>query len=60
MEIQGCTQGGGGVTGLNPTHQNRFLKNTDFMDRFYVIYPSAEINHWNQLMTSTSEFWEIN
>jgi hypothetical protein len=29
---------------------------------FYVIYPSAEINHWNQVMTSrrTLEFWKTN
>jgi hypothetical protein len=48
------------------TPQNRYLKNTHFVDiisqvfhKFYVIYPSAEISHWNRLMTSTLEFWKI-
>jgi hypothetical protein len=26
---------------------------------FYVIYPLAEISHWNGLMTSILEFWKI-
>jgi hypothetical protein len=55
---QGRTQGGGGCRDVTPQNQN--LKNTDFVDmiskflrdlNFYVIYPSVEISHWNQLMT---------
>jgi hypothetical protein len=39
---------------------NRNFKNTGFVGtitlRFHVIYPSAEISHWNRLMTSILEF----
>jgi hypothetical protein len=28
--------------------------------KIYVISPSAEISHWNRLLTSTLEFWKIN
>jgi hypothetical protein len=64
-DIQGRTQGGGGGGGRAPKPpQNRNLKkNTDFVDKisnFNVIYPSAEISHWNRMMTSTLEFWKIN
>jgi hypothetical protein len=27
---------------------------------FYMIYPSAKISYWNQLMTGTRGFWKRN
>jgi len=27
---------------------------------FYVVYPPAEISHWNRLVTSELEFWKWN
>jgi hypothetical protein len=59
------SRGGGGscLAGAPPNPTRPKFKNTDFVDivsKFYVIYPSAEISHWNRLMTSTLEFWIIN
>ena len=57
---QGRTQWG--AAGLQPpqTPQNRNVKTQIlymlWYQKFYVIYSSAEINHWNQLITSTLEF----
>ena len=63
--VRGAPGGGCRATSLQTPQNNRNLKkNTDFVDtvisRFYVIHPSTEISHWNQLMTSTLEFLIIN
>jgi len=58
--------GGGVAAGLQPheTPNTKIWKIQDFVDmsisKIYVIYPSAEISHWNRLVTSTLEFWKIN
>ena len=58
---QGSIQGVG-VPRCSPTNHQieiKKKKHTDFVDTmiyFYVIYLSAEIRHWNELMSNTLEF----
>jgi hypothetical protein len=59
---QGYTQGGGGGPAETqpPLHKLNF--NTDVLYTRYqnfMIYSSAEVSHWNQLMISTLKFWGI-
>jgi hypothetical protein len=60
--LQGHTQRREGcLAAASPNPPKLKLKKHRFC-RYYDIksYPSAEISHWNQLMTSTLEFWKIN
>jgi hypothetical protein len=59
--IKRAAWGGGGAAGLqSPSNQN--FKKLHFVDmvisHFLLIYPSAEIIHWNHLVTNTLEFFE--
>jgi hypothetical protein len=55
---------GVGLQSPPPPQKNRYLKKkVDFFRHchqgFNVIYPSAEISHWNRLMTSALEFSKL-